>query len=228
MSGTAVLERHDPAARPSRISVVLIVSAMLAAVLFVAGAALPYFTFLAYDAPTQYLDKVRFELYYFKRAWLLVHILGGMAAVLTGPVQLWLGLSDRRPDVHRRLGIAYLAGVGVGTFGAIGLAVQTDLGAVFGAGLLGLSVAWVVTTSLAFCAIRRGLIEYHKEWMIRSYVTTFAFVTFRIGEVSLRAAGMGDPLQNLALMSWACWAVPLLATEAIIQGRKIFAVQRIS
>jgi hypothetical protein len=64
--------------------------------------------------------------------------------------------------------------------------------------------------------------------MIRSYVTTFAFVTFRIGEVSLTTAGIGEPLQSLAILSWACWAVPLLATEAILQGRKIFAVQRSS
>lgn len=226
MAGTVVVEPHVPAAGPSRTALALIGSAMLAAVLFVALAALPYFSFLAYDAPSQYVDEVRFGIYYPKRGWLLIHILGGMAAVLAGPVQLWLGLSDRRLDLHRRFGLAYIGGVALGTLGAIGLAVQTNLGPVFGAGLLGLSAAWVVTTSLAFAAIRRGLIEYHKEWMIRSYVTTFAFVTFRIGDGGLQATGMGDPLQNLALLSWASWAVPLLATEAILQGRKIFAVAR--
>jgi len=61
--------------------------------------------------------------------------------------------------------------------------------------------------------------------MIRSYVVTFAFVTFPVGDVVMRAAGVGEPLQNVAFLAWASWAVPLLITEAVLQGRKIFAVK---
>ena len=50
----------------------------------------------------------------------------------------------------------------------------------------GLSLVRVVTTGLAFAAIRSSLVEQRREWMIRSYVVTFAFVTFRIGGVSDR------------------------------------------
>jgi hypothetical protein len=147
-----------------------------------------------------------------------------MLAVLAGPVQLWLGLSDRRMDLHRRLGLTYISGVAVGSVGAVVLAVQTPVGWVFGAGLLSLATAWVVTTGLAFTSIRRSLIQQHKEWMIRSYVVTFAFVTFRVGEIVMQAAGIGEPLQNVAFLAWASWALPLLLTEAVLQGRKIFAV----
>jgi hypothetical protein len=97
---------------------------------------------------------------------------------------------------------------------------------IFGAGLLGLSLAWTVTTGLAFASIRRSLIEQHKEWMLRSCVVTFAFVTFRIGDVTMQVVGIGEPLQNIAFLSWASWTLPLLVTEAILQGRKIFAVAR--
>ena len=55
-------------------------------------------------------------------------------------------------------------------------------------------------------------------------MVTFAFVTFRVGDIALRGAGIGEPLQNVALLAWASWAVPLLVTEAILQGRKLFAV----
>jgi hypothetical protein len=224
MSGTAVLDRPQPTSGVGRGTVVVIGLALVAAVTFVALVALPYFTFLYSDVPGQYVDEARFGLYWPKRGWLLLHIMGGMTAVLAGPVQLWLGLSDRRMDVHRRLGIVYIAGVVIGTVGAVALGVQTALGWVFGAGLLSLALAWVVTTGLAFVSIRKSLIHQHREWMIRSYVVTFAFVTFRIGETILEGAGIGDQLQDLTFMSWACWAVPLLITEAILQGKKIFAV----
>ena len=96
---------------------------------------------------------------------------------------------------------------------------------VFGAGLAGLAVAWLTTTGLAFLAIKRSLIAEHKEWMIRSYVVTFAFVLFRIGYTALGALKIGTTEQQLSVMAWSCWAVPLLVTELILQGRKIIAVR---
>ena len=105
------------------------------------------------------------------------------------------------------------------------MATHTDFGWIFGAGLFGLAVAWVATTTLAYLAIRRSLIDQHKEWMIRSYVVTFAFVTFRVIQPALQAARIGTELEQLAAAAWACWAVPLLITELVIQGRKVLAVR---
>lgn len=221
---TAVLEPRV-SGRPGRGTAITITLAMLMAIAFVALAALPYFTFLFSDTPGRYVDEQLFSLYWPKRGWLLLHIAGGMLALLAGPIQLWLGLSDQRLDVHRRLGIAYVIGVCVGVVGAVALAVQTDLGWVFGAGLLSLSIAWVVTTGLAFAAIRKSLIDQHREWMVRSYVVTFAFVLFRIGDVTMVALGLGDRLQNLTFLAWVSWTVPLLFTEAILQGKKILAAR---
>jgi hypothetical protein len=95
---------------------------------------------------------------------------------------------------------------------------------VFGSGLFFLGVAWMTTTTLAYVAIRKGLTDQHKDWTIRSYVVTFAFVTFRIGQVTLVARGV--PLQQaIGVMAWACWSIPLLITEAVIQGRSILKVR---
>jgi hypothetical protein len=222
MSTTSVLE--PASARPSRAVGVVLVLALLAAILFVAVAALPYLSFLVSDDTARgALDAGRFDAYSPRRAWLLVHIAGGLVAILSGPVQLWLGISDRRMDLHRKLGLVYIGGVTVGTIGAIGLALQSPFGWIFASGLLGLALAWVVATSLAFASIRRSLVQQHKEWMVRSYVVTFAFVTFRVLDVALIGAGM--PLQQVFdFAAWSCWAVPLVVTEAVIQGKKIFAV----
>ena len=212
---TDVLDVPRPVVRSRRGTAVLLSLTALAAIVFVAGAALPYFLSSSYGPP-EYAPR---------RGWLLLHIVGGIIALLTGPVQLWLGLSDRGMQWHRRMGIGYMTGVGIGSAGGFYLATHTDFGWIFGAGLFGLATAWVTTTTLAYLAIRRSLIDQHKEWMIRSYVVTFAFVTFRVIQPALQAAQIGTELEQLAVTAWACWAVPLLLIELVIQGRKILAVR---
>lgn len=181
---------------------------------------------IAFALPNLTLDQQRFGPYWPKRGWLLLHISGGLVALLTGPPQLWLGLNRRRMALHRGLGLTYMTSIGLSSVAAFYLASHTEFGWIFGTGLGGLAVAWIVTTGLAFLSIRRRLIEQHKEWMIRSYVVTFAFVTFRIFFGALEAAGVGTPVERLSAASWFCWAVPLLLTESVLQGRKIFAAQR--
>ena len=212
---TNVLDVPRPLERSRRGTAVLLSMTALAAVVFVAAAALPYFLSTSYGPP-EYAPR---------RGWLLLHIVGGIIALLTGPVQLWLGLSDRGMEWHRRMGIGYMTGVGLGSIGGFYMATHTDFGWIFGAGLFALASAWVATTTLAYLAIRRSLIDQHKEWMIRSYVVTFAFVTFRVIQPALQAGHVGTPAEQLAVAAWACWAVPLLVTELVIQGRKVLAVR---
>lgn len=202
-----------PRSRAGRPGLVIVSLTALVAIGFFASFALPY---LAQDP--RVLTR-----YGSRQAWLLVHIGAGTVALLTGPVQLWLGLSNRVVTLHRRLGLAYVASVAVGAVAAFYLAAHTTLGWVFGAGLTGLGVAWVVTTTLAVAAIRRQMIEQHKDWMIRSYVVTFAFVSFRAFWGLLQAAGIGTQAEQLAASSWFCWAGPLLVVEAVLQGRRILA-----
>jgi hypothetical protein len=202
----------------------LIVLAAIAAIVFIGLAALPYRALLgSEDVARSTLQGFQFA-YYPKRAWLLTHIAGGLIALLVGPVQLWLGLHNVKMDVHRKLGFVYIAGMTIGSIGAIGLALQTDGGVIFGSGLFFLAMAWITTTTLAFVSIKKDLIDQHREWTIRSYVVTFAFVTFRAGQVAL--VGRGMPMQDaIGIMAWACWAVPLLLTEAVLQGRKVISVR---
>jgi hypothetical protein len=185
----------------------------LIGMVFVVHTALPYFT----------LSETQLGRYWPRRWWLLLHISAGTFALLSGPVQLWLGLTNQRRQLHRRLGMAYVSCVAVSSAAGYYLGFNTTFGWVFGAGLASLATAWLVTTGLALVAIRRRLIEQHKEWMIRSYVVTTAFVTFRLFFTLLEQAGVGTTIERLTAMSWFCWAVPLLITEAILQGRKLAA-----
>jgi uncharacterized membrane protein YozB (DUF420 family) len=187
----------------------------LIAIAFFALAALPYLLSPAHNA----------EAYAGRRGWLLVHIVGGTIALLSGPVQLWLGIADRRIDFHRKFGFAYIAGVVIGASGAFWLAAHPSFGWVYGAGLGSMAVAQVVTTAMAFVAIKRSLIEQHKEWMIRSYVVTFSFVTYRLFGVLIGPLQLGTVAELNIVLAWGSWALPLLLAEAILQGRKVLAVR---
>ena len=183
---------------------------------FIVAAALPYFS----------LNEARFGPYWPRRWWLLAHITSGIVALLAGPVQLWLGFADRRVEVHRRLGIIYVSAVVFSSITAYYLAWNTTGGWGFGSGLAALATAWLITTGMAWLAIRRHLFDQHKEWMVRSYVVTTGFVSFRIFQAVLEQAGVGTRLEQLAISAWFCWSVPLLITEAVLQGRKVLAVRR--
>ena len=198
----------------------LIGLAALAAIVFIVVAALTYGALLGSEETARNgLEDFQFT-YWPRRGWLLTHIAGGLIALLSGPLQLWLGMHNVKMHVHRKLGLLYIAGMAIGSIAAIGLALQTEGGLIFGLGLFFLAVAWISTTSLAYVAIRRGRFDQHREWTIRSYVVTFAFVTFRVGQVVL--VGLGVPLlTTLGIMAWACWAVPLLFTELILAGKHL-------
>jgi len=215
---TTTVEHLSPVkspARAHRTALVVLTLVFLAGVLFIVQAAVPYFA----------LDQKQFGVYWPRRWWLVAHIALGIVALLSGPLQLWLGLSDQRPELHRKLGFIYMAAVLLSGAAAYYLAFNTDFGVVFGAGLAGLATAWWLTTGMAFAAIKRQLYDQHKEWMIRSYVVTTAFVTFRAVFPLLQSSGVADQAAAAALSAWSCWAVPLMICEAVLQGRKILGVK---
>jgi uncharacterized membrane protein len=157
-----------------------------------------------------------------RRYGLLLHIAGGLLAVSVGLVQIWLGLTGRTRKLHRGLGRVYASGVLVGSAGAYYLAFTINPKyAAYAAGLFMLATAWLITTGMAVLAIRRHSYEQHREWMIRSYTVTFAFVTFRLvgqwlGELHLAPQDDID-----TIMAWGCWAVPLLIAEPLLQLRRM-------
>ena len=204
-------------ARTHRAALITLTLVFLAGVVFIVQAALPYFA----------LNQEHFNVngYWPRRWWLLAHITMGIVALLSGPVQLWLGITDQRPGLHKNLGFVYMASVVLSASAAYYLALNTGGGLGFGSGLAGLATAWLLTTAMAFVAIKRQLFDQHKEWMIRSYVVTTGFVTFRVLLPSLEGSGIGSVTEQLAVAAWGCWAVPLLFTEVILQGRKILAVK---
>lgn len=113
------------------------------------------------------------------RAVLIPHIILGVTALLSGPVQFSKRIRRAYPRFHRVLGRVYVFAVLIAApMGAlIPIVGPTDRFFTIGVGVH--AFCWFVTTLIAFLTARNGYIAQHRQWMIRSYVLTFSFVLTR-------------------------------------------------
>ena len=146
------------------------------------------------------------------RPWLLVHIIGGLAAILIGPFQLSNQIRRRFLNVHRGAGRSYVTGVFLAGSSAFYLSFFAEQ-ASFGIALFALAAVWWLATGLAFIAIRRRRVSVHRRWMIRSYIITFAFVTFRW--IGLLPIWGPFGTHREAAATWIAWIVPLAIAEIV-------------
>jgi uncharacterized membrane protein len=196
--------------------------ARLAAVLI--GLAVGVYIVLRYVPRFFVVTEASYGSYFWPRVgWVLPHVALSLLAITIGPLQLWSRIREHHWRFHRLAGRVYLAGVAAGSVSAIGLSLTAGFTPAYRVGLFFLALAWMGTTGMAFAAIRRRRITQHREWMIRSYVVTFAFVTFRVARDIVVANGLGTFAEMQVVMAWASWAVPLLITEMMLQGRAIFS-----
>jgi len=158
--------------------------------------------------------------------FLVIHISVGTIALLIGPFQFIPSLRRKHVTVHRLMGKIYLTAVFIGSItGAYlaffdGIVRRKDF--MFGTGLLSLALAWFITAVMAFWAIKKRNFVQHREWMVRCYVVTFAFVNYRILYYLFDYIDGFNFKENLSgFCAWACWSVPLLITELILQSKKI-------
>lgn len=214
MSTTAI--QASAAVRPGKLAVALWLLALVIGGYFVARN-IPGYLILSEESYGPY--------YWPRAAYLLPHLLGGLVAIGIGPFQFWSRIRNNHPKVHRVSGRIYLGAILVGALGGLAMALTSGISLAYASGLVALSIAWLLTSGMALAAVLRRNFVQHKQWMIRSYVTTFAFVTFRVVDDVLTFYGVGEPFDRYAMLAWGCWAIPLLFTEAVLQGRQVFAAR---
>ena len=154
--------------------------------------------------------------------WLFPHVACGLLAVVIGPLQFWPRIRRDHLRVHRIAGRIYVVAVVAGSIASWGMAARITGAPAYSIGLACLGLAWITTTLMAFVAIRRKNLLQHRQWMVRSYVVTFAFVTFRLADDVLGSWKILDGDERSKLLAWGCWAIPLLVTEVILQAAAVF------
>ncbi len=179
---------------------------------FILNDALPYFG----------LDKEVYGRFWGMKWPLVGHISGGLIALTLGPLQFWQAFRDRYLKVHRWMGKLYLTAILIGTISSTSLAWTTGLAIhwTWAFSLQMLAFAWFCTAAMAFISIKRRRIQQHKEWMIRSYVVTFAFVIFRWLAAMPSIIELGSFVERGPTLIWISWAIPLFVTEIVLQWNK--------
>lgn len=160
--------------------------------------------------------------YYFSRVfWVFPHVVLGIVATVVGPFQFIPKIRNTYLKFHRQLGRVYIITTVLAGISGMYMAATSDVNLTYMVGLFMLGFAWVTTSLMALISIKNRKVDLHKEWMIRSYIVTLAFTTYRFGDDILSALEVGTGNDIAALMSWACWAIPLFIGELFIQGNKI-------
>jgi len=149
-------------------------------------------------------------------AAIVAHVVGGMLALLLGPIQFVPAIRRRWPRIHRWIGRGYLGGIALGGVAGLWMAQLAYGGPVAQLGFTGLALAWLTASATALLRIRAGDVAGHRAWMIRSFALTFAAVTLRLWLPLLAVVGVAfEP--GYAAVAWLSWVPNLLVAEWIVR-----------
>ncbi|MDF1667148.1 MAG: DUF2306 domain-containing protein [Planctomycetota bacterium] len=128
-----------------------------------------------------FFDKGELSVTPLWRTAFYLHVSTSMLCLVCGPLLVSNLLLKKSKRVHRILGWAY-----VGTLfcwaapSGLVLAIYAMGGLAGKLGFLTIWVLWIVTTAKGVQAVRRGQIDKHIVWMIRSYALTLSALSFRV------------------------------------------------
>jgi uncharacterized membrane protein YozB (DUF420 family) len=149
---------------------------------------------------------------------LLVHAGAGLATLLLGTANLYLGWKRLKPQLHRWLGYGYLTLGSIGATTAIALSMlapHEPRGLYVATGTL--AAAWLCAAAMAWRAARNRRFDSHRDWMIRSFVLIWTFVGCRIATKVTLFPALGD--EGVAAAVWLNWVAPLVVCEIALQWR---------
>lgn len=144
------------------------------------------------------------------------HVLLAPVALALVPFQLWRGLRNRQPMMHRVIGRIYGVAVMLSGAGGLWLAITTEAGAVASWGFGLLALAWLGTTGWGIALAMRGDRLAHEQWMIRSIALTLAAVTLRIYLGFVFGFGL-EFAPAYSAIAFLCWVPNLAVAEMLLR-----------
>ena len=178
--------------------------------------------FIATNAHFFKLTHEELGKYFDVRALLILHISGGAVALLTGPFQLWDELRLERRALHRTMGKVYVLAIAISAPCAAYLSLTTafTVGWSYAFSLHVWVSVWMLSTGLAYRYARQRKFKLHKEWMVRSYLTTLAFVVSALLNKLPFVASQGSFAEVSPGLFWAWWSVPLFIYDVVLSGQR--------
>jgi hypothetical protein len=152
----------------------------------------------------------------FANSFLVIHVVGGVVALLVGPLQFVGAIRTRWPAFHRATGYLFVAACAIGAPTGLLLALGTTAGPVAAVGFAMPALLWPAFTWFALRAAMERRFASHREWMLRAWAMPSAAITLRL---MLPAAGLLglDFFPAYRVISWAAWLVNLALVEYLIR-----------
>lgn len=146
------------------------------------------------------------------------HMVGGTGALVLGAFNLYLAAQAKRFPLHRLIGRLYLMLGGLASLSAIAITLSSahKTGIVLtnaSISLAMLGAAWLAFAALGWRAALNRRFASHADWMVRTYVLTWAFVFCRLASRVPAIGGLG----NGEAFIWLSWVAPLIICEVFLQ-----------
>ncbi len=185
-------------------------------------------TFLAVDTNTGLLGHKSEELLssaIWNFAFYMHIFLGGVALIIGWPLFI-KKFRVKNIGLHRTIGKIYVTLVLLSGITGFYIAVYATGGIIAKLGFSGMSIAWLITTIIAYISIRNRNIKKHQIWMIRSYAVTFVGVTFRLWMPILLFVLDMKFIEAYRVDSWISWILNLVFAELIIKKTVINEINK--
>lgn len=155
---------------------------------------------------------------YFTLRWVLIaHITAGGGALIMGIVQFWPKLRNYSWRLHRVIGLLYLLAIVVSSICAMILAFTTayKVNWAYAFSLQVWVTVWMSSTAIAYYMAIKKQFKLHKEWMMRSYIVTLAFIISGLAVKLPIVQQLGSFEDISPSLFWMGWAVPLYVYEVV-------------
>jgi len=186
-----------------------------------------YFTYLMWLITIQYIPinfKVAFlnikqteiKLFHYQLAF-FSHVYTSIFVLILGLFQFSNWLRNRYVKFHRNAGKIYI-GLVLGIAGPSGLVMgyYANGGWFTQISFCLLATLWMVFTYQAYTFIKKGQVQKHKNFMLRSYALTLSAISLRLFKWLIVIAFELPPMDTYYIVAWAGWLVNLGIAEIII------------
>ncbi len=139
------------------------------------------------------------------------HYTAAVWRCLLGPALLLKEVRNKKYESPPVAGKVYVLCVLVSSVCALCLTFVTTnrVGYMYTVSIWFMLLAWVCTTGIAYWTIRRRMIAEHEEWMVRSYIVTFAFIVQNYILKIPILMSLGSFAEVSPNIFWFSWSLPL-------------------
>jgi uncharacterized membrane protein len=150
-----------------------------------------------------------------------VHVLASVLVLAAGFTQFSDYLLAKHRLLHKRAGWLYVlvvlvlaapSGLYIGLFANGGLSSQLAF--------VMLAILWFLFTLQAVLFAKKGNIQTHRQYMLRSFALTLSAITLRAWKVIIVAIWHLPPMDVYKIVAWLGWVLNLLIVEYIIRFKK--------